>query len=122
MKKNLGVQELGKRWKRFQMCTSHVSTIEIEIKVKDERNYTSLEAYTAYRLISIDKKPGVRPIGVGEVLRRIVGKAIISVIKPEIMSCAGNLQLCAGQASGCKTAVHAISVTFLKNSLLMHCC
>ena len=33
-----------------------------------------LEAFTACRLIPLDKNPGIRPIGVGEVLRRIVGK------------------------------------------------
>ena len=35
-----------------------------------------LEAYTANRLIPLDNNPGIRPIGIGEVLRRIVGKAI----------------------------------------------
>ena len=33
-----------------------------------------LEAFTSCRLIPLDKNPGIRPIGVGEVLRRIVGK------------------------------------------------
>ena len=47
---------------------------------------TSLEAYVAGRLIPLNKNPGgeeiqVRPIGVGEVLRRIVGKAISYVLK-----------------------------------------
>ena len=60
----------------------------------------------------VAKNPGVHPIGVREVLRRILGETIISVIKLEIMSCAGNLQLCAGQASGCEAAGHAISVIF----------
>ena len=42
----------------------------------------SLEANTAGKLIPLNKNPGeeevpiVRPIGVGEVMRRIVGKAI----------------------------------------------
>jgi hypothetical protein len=65
---------------------------------------------------ALDKNPGVRPISVGEVLRRIVGKAILSVIKPEIVSSAGNLHLCAGQASGCEAAVHAIGDIFDKQS------
>ena len=36
----------------------------------------TLEAYVSCRLIPLDKDPGVRPIGVGEGLRRIVGKYI----------------------------------------------
>ena len=66
-------------------------TIETEVLVENGRTYTNLEAYTAWQLIPLDENPGVKPIGVGEVLRRIIGKAILSVIKPEIMSSAGNL-------------------------------
>ena len=73
---------------------------------------SSLEAYTSCRLIPLDKSPGVRPIGIGEVLRRIVGKAVISVIKPNILESAGELQLCAGQKSGCEAAVHAMRDIF----------
>jgi hypothetical protein len=72
----------------------------------------SLEAYVACRLIPLDKKPGVRPIGVGEVLRIIIGKSIISVIKPEILECAGSLQLCAGLPAGCEAASHAMTSIF----------
>ena len=43
-----------------------------------------LETYTACRLIPLDKNPGIRPIGVGEVLRRIVGKAIAWSLKQEV--------------------------------------
>ena len=67
-----------------------------------------LTAFTACRLIALDKCPGVRPIGVGEVVRRIVGKAILSVIGVEIQQSAGSLQLCAGQPSGCEAAIHAL--------------
>ena len=38
----------------------------------------SLEAFLGNRLIPLDKNFGLRPIGVGEVLRRIAGKVIVS--------------------------------------------
>ena len=82
------------------------------IDIDSNTNSTSIEAYIACRLIPLDKNPGVRPIGIGEVLRRIIGKAIISVIKPEIIDSAGSLQLCAGQQSGCEAAVQAFSSIF----------
>ena len=34
-------------------------------------------AFTAIRLIPLDKKPGVRPIAVGEVFRRIICKSVM---------------------------------------------
>ena len=72
-----------------------------------------LDAYLSCRLIPLDKNgDGVRPIGVGEVLRRIVGKSIMRVIKPDILESAGSLQLCAGHTSGCEAAVHAMADIF----------
>ena len=82
----------------------------------DPDGLRSLEAFVACRLIPLDKNPGVRPIGVGEVLRRIVGKAVVFVIKPEIMSSAGNLQLCAGQQGGSEASVHAMTDIFDEES------
>ena len=86
-----------------------ISTVETEVAVKNGRSYTNLEAYTACRLIPLDKNSGVRPIGVGEVLRRIIGKAILLVINREF---AGILQLCAGQAGGCEADVQVMSDIF----------
>ena len=45
-------------------------------------------------------------------LRRIIGKSVISVVKPELMESAGNLQLCAGQEAGCEAAIHAMEEIF----------
>ncbi|PFX12961.1 hypothetical protein AWC38_SpisGene23002 [Stylophora pistillata] len=47
-----------------------------------------LEGYTACRLIPLDKNPGVRPIGVGEDLRRIIGKTTSAMFKEEIKEAA----------------------------------
>jgi hypothetical protein len=69
---------------------------------------SSIGAYLSCRLIPLDKNPGIRPIGVGEVLRHIIGKAIISTIKPQIVQSAGDLQLCAGQQAGCEAAMSEI--------------
>ena len=43
-----------------------------------------LEPYIAARLIPLNKNPGIRPIGIGESLRRLIGKTItpnISTVK-----------------------------------------
>ena len=72
----------------------------------------SLSPLVASRLIALDKNPGVHPIAIGEVCRRILGKAILRVIKTDIPEAAGCLQLCAGQDSGCEVAVHCVRKIF----------
>jgi len=65
-------------------------------------------------LIPLDKCPaaGVRPIGVGEVPRRIIAKAILRAIGKDIEEAAGPLQGCAGRDGGCEAAVHAMRSIF----------
>ncbi|XP_068723901.1 uncharacterized protein [Montipora capricornis] len=73
-----------------------------------------LEGYTSCRLIPLDKNPGIRPIGVGEVLRRIVGKTIAGFLKEEIKEAAGALQVCAGHSAGSEATIHAMSQMFVE--------
>ena len=61
---------------------------------------------------NLDKNPGVRPIGVGEVVRRIIAKAVLSIIGPDIQRAAGPLQLCAGQNCGVEAAIHSMMSIF----------
>lgn len=67
----------------------------------------SLEAFLSCRLIPLDKYPGVHPIGIREVLRKIIGRTVNNTLKSHIMESAGSRQLCAGQKVGCEALVHA---------------
>ena len=74
---------------------------------------TSIEAVLSSRLIPLDKEEGaVRPIGVGEVLRRIMGKCVTKVIKPDVIDASGSIQVCAGHKSGSEAAIHAMREIF----------
>ena len=86
--------QLGRR-----ICTTYVDP-------------SGLAAFTACRLMALNKCPGVRPIGIGEIVRRIIGKAILAVVGGDVQETTGALQLCAGQKSGCEAAVHAMKQIF----------
>ena len=89
-----------------KLCTQEVGIIP-------GSNRSNIEAYISCRLIPLQKEPsGIRPIGIGEVLRRIIGKAIVTEIKPEIIDAAGSIQVCAGQKGGCEAAAHAMTEIF----------
>jgi hypothetical protein len=62
----------------------------------------------ACRLVALDKDPGVRPIGIGEIYRRLLAKCLLKVAGAEATAAAGNLNLCAGLAAGIEGAVHAV--------------
>ena len=68
----------------------------------------SIQAILANRLIPLDEGEGaVRPIGVEEVIRRIMGKCVMIVTKPDVIDASGSLQVFAGQKSGSEAAIHA---------------
>ena len=71
-----------------------------------------IAALLACRLIALDKRPGVRPIGVCETARRIIAKAILKIIKVDIQNTAGSIQLCAGQIGGAEAAIQAVRELF----------
>ena len=82
-----------------RICTEHVEP-------------RGLAALLACKLIPLNKNPGVRPIGVGETLRRILGKAALVVVGPSVQAASGALQLCSGQVAGIEAAVHSMSSIF----------
>ena len=69
----------------------------------------------AYRLLPLNKNTGVRPIGISEVPRRIMAKAILKTIGDDIQSAAGPLQACAGHEAGCEAAIHAMKEIYSRD-------
>ena len=55
--------------------------------------HENLEALFDSQLIPLNKPPGVRPIGIGEVLRRFIGKVVISVAVKEVVQAAVALNI-----------------------------
>lgn len=83
-----------------RLCTEYIDPATIELIL-------------ASRLIPLDKGNGeVRPIGVGEVIRRIVRKCVTKVLKQDILELRCSLQVCAGHKSGSEAAVHAMDSLF----------
>ena len=72
----------------------------------------AIEALVTCNLIPLNKNPGVRPIGVNEILRRIIGKAVGWVLKTDIQEAAGPLQVATGLESGAEAAIHAMRQIF----------
>ena len=85
----------------------------------EEQDSTSLQTYNACRLIPLDKCPGVRPIGVGEVLRRIIGRTNVSCIQTDLKQLGGNQQLCMGQRCGIEHAIHSMRANFDENEAVL---
>ena len=66
----------------------------------------------ASRLIALDKCSGVRPIGIGETLRRIIGKAVCLATRLDAALVCGSDQLCAGLQAGIEGVIHDMNELF----------
>ena len=86
-----------------RLCSSYVDPV-------------CIHALFSCRLVALNKLPGVRPIGIGETCRRIIGKAVLSVLGQDVLEAIGSVQLCAGQKGGCEAAVHALRTSFESDS------
>jgi hypothetical protein len=78
--------------------------------------WEDISALMANRLIALDKCPGVRPIGIGECLRRILGKCIVLVTGPDVEEICNSAQLCSGVQAGIEGAVHSMGDLFTANA------
>lgn len=71
-----------------------------------------MQSFTEEFFVRRISTPGIRPIGVGEVLRRIIGKTVSAFFKGELQLAADPLQVCAGHSAGAEAAIHAMSQVF----------
>ena len=62
----------------------------------------------ACRLVALNKQPGVRPVGIGETLRRALAKLFMRAAGDQVKTTCGNIQLCAGLDAGIEGATHAV--------------
>ena len=76
-----------------------------------ENSSPLLSAYCALmacRLVVLDKRPGVRPVGIGETLRRALAKLVKRASGDQAKTACGHLQLCVGLEAGIEGATHAL--------------
>ena len=70
-------------------------------------------ALMACRLVALDKRPGMRPAGIGETFRRALAKLVMRAAGDQLKTACGNLQLCEGLKSGIEGDTHAVGQRIL---------
>uniref|UniRef100_A0A1X7SXQ2 Reverse transcriptase domain-containing protein n=1 Tax=Amphimedon queenslandica TaxID=400682 RepID=A0A1X7SXQ2_AMPQE len=70
-------------------------------------DWNLIRALLANRLIALDKHPGIRPIGIGETLRRILSKVVCLITRTDAEEVCGSSQLCAGVQCSIEGAIHS---------------
>ena len=53
--------------------------------------------------------PGVRPVGIGDILRRLIAKCVLRVTVDQAAGACGTDNLCSGLKLGCEGGVHSMS-------------
>ena len=80
--------------------------------------WAAYRAAMANRLVALDKQPGTRPVGIGEVNRRLRAKCLLKAIGLQATAACGNFNLCASLQAGIEGAVHAVRDVFADTSLI----
>ena len=82
---------------------------DLATKMSNEvMEWSDISALLTHRGLMLDKKPGLRPIGVGEVLQRILARSVAWVTKGDVTQESGADNLAGGLKSGIEGGVHAM--------------
>ena len=71
--------------------------------------WDAYRALMACNLVALNKRPGVRPVGIGEMLRRSIAKLVMRVARDQAKTACGSLQLCADIEAVIEGATHAVA-------------
>ena len=77
--------------------------------------WDEIRALKAKRLVALNKCPGVRPIGIGEVGDRFLGKIMAYLTNDDVKNACGSDQLCSGVEGGMEGAIHGVKQLFDAN-------
>ena len=79
-------------------------------------SWRKIKALFSCRLIALDKQPGVRPIGIGETLRRLLGKAVADLTNDDLAYAFGSEELAGGVSCEIEGSIHGLRKLFEKKS------
>ena len=79
-------------------------------------SWLKIKALISRRLIAIDKKLEIRPIGIGETLRRLLGKAVANLTGDDLAYAFVSEQLAGGVSCGIEGSIHGLRELFEKKS------
>ena len=78
-----------------------------------------VEPLMAVRMIAVKKKDGgIRPVGISEIIRRVIAKTIAWTIKDDIKQVTGTRQ-CAGLQGACEASVKAIDELYQEGNAIL---
>ena len=70
--------------------------------------WTAYRATMASHLVAMNKMPGVRPLGIGEIYRRLWAMLVIKDCGSQEKQLCGTSQLCAGLEAEIEGAIHSV--------------
>ena len=111
---------------RHMLCSKVFGALSVELAdavalltrrlCTEDIPFEHVSALFACRLVPLIKEnDGVRPIGIGETLRRIIGKSVTKALRDDIQMAGGCLQTCTGVEAGIEAAIHAMAKTYKDN-------
>ena len=83
-----------------------------ELLANGSPDYALYRAATITRLVALNKEPGVRPVGIGDIFMRLWSHCVHTATKPEATSQCAEVQLCCGLRSGIEANLHAVRHVF----------